>query len=83
MPSRHSIRTIALVFLCLYIGFGSFATAAPGSFQWSTLDQTLGSLSTSSNLLVAEVRGSTCQTIHGRNQDQRLAIASTQDLCAR
>lgn len=77
MPSCHFLQATALMLLCVYIGLGSVAAAAPGSFQWLTLDQTLGSLSTSSNLLVAEFRGSTCQTIHGRNQDQRLAIAST------
>lgn len=77
MTSRHHVPRVVLLFLCLFLSLGSVAAAAPGSFQWSTLDQTLASLSTSSNLLVAEFRGSACQTIHGRNQDQRLAIAST------
>jgi len=45
--------------------------------EWGTLDGALASLASSSNLLVAEFRGSSCQTIHGRNQDLRLAIAST------
>jgi hypothetical protein len=44
---------------------------------WAALDETLGALAPSSNLLVAEVRGSTCATIHGRDETGSLAIAST------
>lgn len=51
-------------------------SAAP-QLEWASLDSTLGTMAASSNLLVAEFRGNSCQTIHGRNQDTRLAIAST------
>lgn len=71
------LRLLLMVGLCLLLGSGSLAHAAPRPFQWSLLDANLQALSASNNLLVAEFRGSACQTIHGRNQDQSLAIAST------
>ena len=77
MSSLQRFPRVALLLLCVLIGFGPAAAAAPVTFHWSALDQTLRSLSASSNLLVAEFQGSSCQTIHGRDQDQRLAIAST------
>ncbi|HWV22839.1 MAG TPA: serine hydrolase [Thermomicrobiales bacterium] len=70
-------RLVLMAGLCLFLGTGSLVQAAPIAFQWSLLDANLQALSASSNLLVAEFRGSACQTIHGRNQDQPLAIAST------
>ncbi len=70
------IRILALAGLCLLLAAGSSSQAA-APFQWTTLDQNLQDLSSASNLLVAEFRGSACQTIHGRSQDQSLAIAST------
>jgi hypothetical protein len=70
-------RVVVLILLSLFIASSSLVQAAPGQVQWSALDTRLQSLSESSNLLVAEFRGSACQTIHGRNQDQTLAIAST------
>lgn len=77
MSSFHTLRTVIVLGMCLLLGTSSLVTAAPGQLQWATLDQRLASLSSSSNLLVSEFRGSTCKTIHGRNQDQQLAIAST------
>lgn len=70
------LRIVTIAFICLVLGVAS-TTQAAAPFQWTTLDQNLQNLSSASNLLVAEFRGSTCQTIHGRNQDQSLAIAST------
>lgn len=46
------------------------------SFPWSALDRSLEPLAPESNLLVAEFRGSACATIHGRNEETPLAIAS-------
>lgn len=71
------LRLLLMAGLCLFVGTGSLAQAAPPAFRWSLLDTNLQALSASSNLLVAEFRGSACQTIHGRNQAQPLAIAST------
>lgn len=63
--------------LTLFLMVVAPLAAAPSGNGLAQLDQRIGSLSTKSNLLLAEFRGSTCQTIHGQNQDQRLAIAST------
>lgn len=51
------------------------AAAAPS--PWARLDSAQVSAAPLSNLLVAEFAGGRCQTIHERNADQRLAIAST------
>lgn len=77
MSFIHLIRTTVLLGICLLLGTSSLVSAAPGQFQWASLDQRLSSLSFSSNFLVSEIRGSTCKTIHGRDQDRQLAIAST------
>jgi hypothetical protein len=50
--------------------------ARTAGIAWATLDTSLDALAPSDNLLVAEVQGSTCRTIHGRNETQPLAIAS-------
>lgn len=76
MSMLTRFRTIALVLVALWLGTGTLADAT-APFQWSTLDAQLQGLSSSSNLLVAEFSGSACRTIHGRNEDQQLAIAST------
>lgn len=71
------VRLLLMAVLCVLLGTGDPVQAAPMAFQWSMLDANLQSLSASSNLLVAEFRGNACQVIHGRNEDQSLAIAST------
>jgi hypothetical protein len=71
-------RVVALLALgVLLLGNVAHTGAAPQQLEWGPLDGALATLSSSSNLLVAEFRGSSCQTIHGRDQDLRLAIAST------
>lgn len=77
MPVSLRFRSLVLLLIGLLAGTGAIVQAAPSPMQWSLLDTNLQSLSASSNLLVAEFRGNACQTIHGRNQDQSLAIAST------
>lgn len=52
------------------------STSAGPTF-WSTIDQTLAEYSPKSNLLVAEFSGNSCNTVHSRNEDESLAIAST------
>lgn len=54
---------------------GGVHAATPGFFP--SLDQSLSAMAPASNLLVAEFSGNACATIHGRNQDEPLAIAST------
>lgn len=49
--------------------------AAPS--PWAQLDRSQAAAAPRSNLLIAEFAGGRCQTIHERNADQRLAIAST------
>lgn len=76
--SSFRSRIIALLTLAvLLLTNASVAGAVPQRVEWASIDGALATMASSSNLLVAEFRGSSCQTIHGRNQDQRLAIAST------
>ncbi len=49
--------------------------AAPS--PWAQLDRFQASAAPQSNLMVAEFTGGRCRTIHERNADQRLAVAST------
>ncbi len=51
--------------------------AAAASPPWAQLDRSQVSAAPRTNLLIAEFAGGRCQTIHERNADQRLAIAST------
>jgi hypothetical protein len=76
--SSFRSRIVALFILgVLLLGNFSVTQASPQPLEWGSIDGALATLASSSNLLVAEFRGSSCQTIHGRNQDLRLAIAST------
>lgn len=64
------------IFLVLSLMLPQIASAAPG-VAWGRLDQQIGQFAPASNLLVAELSGGTCQTIHSLNADDQLAIAST------
>jgi len=72
--SGYLSRFLLIAVVASLIPF-SPAGAAPN--RWTSLDQTLSALAPESNLLVAEFAGSGCRIIHGRDEDQRLAIAST------
>ncbi len=74
--ARNQWWMIAIALVSLCIAIAAPASAQQSGIQWATVDQTLGSLAPQSNLLVAEFHGSTCSTIHGRNQATPLAIAS-------
>lgn len=80
LPNRLSLpRTIQVVTLVALLGLLTPLTptaAQQSALSWSSLDQSLERLAPQSNFLVAEFRGSTCSTIHGRNTDAELAIAS-------
>jgi len=67
---------MALIAMTLSLWPGAATQVGAVGF-FVSLDQSLGSMAPSSNFLVAEFRGNTCQTIHGRNEDTPLAIAST------
>lgn len=85
-PSHHSnpsTRSLPRVFVVLFfllfaliVAVPSLAAAAP-AVAWSRLDQQVGQYAPQSNLLVAEITGDTCQSIHALNTDEQLAIAST------
>jgi len=80
-PSNGGVRR-ARTWFAIVLALMLTALAAPVSAQWTTvqwsqLDQALAPLAPRSNLLVAEFRGSTCATIHGRDETAPLAIAST------
>lgn len=54
-----------------------FSAQAAGPNPWPALDRIQADAAPLANLLVAEFAGGRCQTIHERDADQRLAIAST------
>ena len=73
-----TLRPIFLVAFAVLLATAPSPTiAAVPQLNWGQLDQTLETVSVESNLLVAEFRGSSCTTIHERNADLTLAIAST------
>ena len=80
MPSftlaRHRL-ILLLTFVLFCASTPAAVTAATPQMNWTLLDRTLESISIESNLLVAEFSGSTCDSIHERNADRSLAIAST------
>ncbi len=79
-PGRgvHRGRThlLALLFVALFTAFAPIGQASAAPAQWAALDRSLSSIAPKSNLLIAEFAGGGCQPIHGRDEDQRLAIAS-------
>lgn len=77
--SRSSTVRILLIFGIVATMFatpGAPVTAISTGIRWDDLDQSLSSYATESNFLVAEFAGNGCITIHARNADQPLAIAS-------
>lgn len=72
------LRAVMLfLVILLLVSASSPAMAAVPRLNWNQLDQTLEGVSIESNFLVAEFRGSSCATIHERDADRTLAIAST------
>lgn len=80
-PARFSRTLAALGLVILLAGLvpGAVGTtvAAPGRFSWAALDRTLASHAPASNFLLAEFRGGGCGTVHQRDADTQLAVAST------
>lgn len=59
------------------IAYPIIPAAAAAPLPWAEFDRFQATAAPQSNLLVAEFAGGRCQSIHERNADQRLAIAST------
>jgi len=73
-----TVRLLRIVVLVTLMGLApSPASAQSSTSSWANLDRSLELLAPRSNLLVAQFRGSSCATIHGRNEATSLAIAST------
>lgn len=75
-------RTVRVCQIVLLIGVvialaGPPVPAAATPSLWAQLDRSQASAAPLGNLLIAEFAGGGCRTIHERNADQRLAIAST------
>jgi hypothetical protein len=75
-PFRHRAATILGVLAVFALLLAPASAQPAGGIQWAAIDQSLSAIAPQSNLLVAEFRGSTCATIHGRNETAELAIAS-------
>lgn len=76
--SSLAVRIAALLLVAtLVLSIVSPAMAWQPATPWAGLDRDLGVIAPRSNLLVAEFQGSGCHTIHGRDEEQVLAIAST------
>lgn len=72
-----STRMFCIVLFVVFASLFPVSQASAAPIRWASLDQSLSRLAPQSNLLVAEFAGSGCQTIHGRDEESRLAIAST------
>jgi hypothetical protein len=82
-PTHHCTRrlprvcSVACTFLLLLIvALPQLESTAPG-IAWASLDQQVSQVAPDTNLLVAEISGESCQTIHAVRADNQLAIAST------
>jgi beta-lactamase class A len=73
---RSRLATVTGVLAVLAMLLAPASAQPAGGVQWQAIDQSLSAIAPQSNLLVAEFRGSTCATIHGRNETSELAIAS-------
>jgi len=74
---KISTRMICIVLFVVLATLLPVSQASAAPIRWASLDQSMSRLAPQSNLLVAEFAGSGCQTIHGRDEESRLAIAST------
>ena len=83
-PTRRSsqagrpvrLGSLTLLFVIIVAALAPIQQTFAASVPWKALDRALSPIAPKSNLLIAEFAGSGCQTIHGRDEDQRLAIAS-------
>lgn len=75
-PRRWHWLSVCLLSLALVLSVSMPSAAASPSF-WPDIDETLTEYSPKSNLLVAEFSGNSCDTVHERNADEPLAIASS------
>ncbi len=73
---RNRIASLAGALLVLAMLLAPASAQPAGGIRWEAIDQSLSAIAPRSNLLVAEIRGSTCATIHGRDENTELAIAS-------
>ena len=69
-------RSLMVLFVVLVTAFAPIRQTVAAPAPWAELDRVLSPIAPKSNLLIAEFAGSGCQTIHGRDEEQRLAIAS-------
>jgi hypothetical protein len=76
MPALRRCLVLILIALLLVTAVPT-PGAATTRLSWNHLDSTLAAISGDSNLLIAEFRGNACATIHEREADRTLAIAST------
>jgi Beta-lactamase enzyme family len=82
LPSRQLAKDchflmLAVALLALFLPLAPSSAAQSPVIAWNTIDRTLSGFAPQSNLLVAEFAGSSCRTIHARDADSILAIAST------
>jgi hypothetical protein len=77
-PSHTLPRLLvaAIAFMTVLILLAPQLGEAAPRFAWTGIDQQLRQAAPASNMLVAEFAGNGCQTIHGVNADEQLAIAS-------
>ncbi|MBA2248409.1 MAG: serine hydrolase [Chloroflexia bacterium] len=73
-PAR--LRSLLVLFVIVFTALAPIGQAHAAPVSWAALDRSLGAIAPKSNLLIAEFAGSGCEPIHGRDEDQRLAIAS-------
>lgn len=76
---RSTLRlgALALVLASVFALACPIVPVAAASSPWAQLDRFQANAAPRNNLLVAEFTGGRCHSIHERNADQRLAIAST------
>ncbi len=73
---RNLAVSLTVIAAILAVLLAPVSAQPGGGAPWPAIDQSLSAIAPQSNLLVAEIRGSTCATIHGRDETAELAIAS-------
>jgi hypothetical protein len=71
------LLVLAVALTALFLPLAPSAPAQTPAIAWATIDRTLAGFAPRSNFLVAEFAGSSCRTVHARDEDAVLAIAST------
>jgi hypothetical protein len=74
---RLVMRVVWILSVLSQVPSMAVASASTLPAQWEEFDRSFSSIAPSAGFLAAEIVDDSCETVHGLNEDDRLAVAST------